>query len=101
MTGTVDGAANGSGSGGGAREREEREERPVADIVEIKVERGHPTPEELAAVVALVQARAAASVPDEEAGPRRLNGWNTPARTVPRGIPRPGPGAWRMSVWPA
>ena len=69
--------------------------------MEIKVERGHPTPEELAAVVALVQARAAASVPEEEAGPRRLTGWNAPARTVPRGIPRPGPGAWRMSVWPA
>lgn len=66
----------------------------------IKVERGSPTPEELAAVVALVQARAAAA----EAGadsPRPLDSWADPARNVPRGAPRPGPGAWRASAWPA
>jgi hypothetical protein len=68
--------------------------------VVIKVERGRPTPEELAAVVALVQARAAAVESDAD-GPHTLDGWADPARTVPRGFPRPGPGAWRMSVWPA
>jgi acyl-CoA carboxylase epsilon subunit len=70
-------------------------------MVEIKVERGRPTPEELAAVVALVQARAAAGAREKDGGTGRPNAWAAPARTVPRGIPRPGPGAWRMSAWPA
>ena len=68
--------------------------------VVIKVERGSPTPEELAVVVALVRARVAALESATE-GPRRLAAWADPARTVPRRVPRPGPGAWRMSVWPA
>jgi hypothetical protein len=68
--------------------------------VVIKVERGSPTPEELAAVVALVRARAAALVPPVQL-PRPLDAWADPARTVPHRVPRPGPGAWRMSVWPA
>ena len=68
----------------------------------IKVERGRPTPEELAAVVALVQARAAAMAADAT-GPRRTAAavWSDPARTVPRVVPRPGPDSWRTSVWPA
>ena len=66
----------------------------------IKVERGSPTPEELAAVVALVQARAAAAEPGAD-GPPRPSGWSDPARAMPREFPRPGPGAWRMSAWPA
>lgn len=70
----------------------------------IKVERGRPTPEELAAVVALVQARAAALEPRAD-GPHRPAPWSDPARTVPRAaahaVPRPGPAAWRTSVWPA
>ena len=69
-------------------------------MVEIRVERGRPTPEELAAVVALVRARAAA-LSEPAATPVRLNGWSHPARTVPRPMPDPGPGAWRMSAWPA
>ncbi|HEY3477519.1 MAG TPA: acyl-CoA carboxylase subunit epsilon [Streptomyces sp.] len=66
----------------------------------IKVERGRPTPEELAAVVALVQARAAALETTAD-GPRPAAAWADPARTVPRRVPRPGPHAWCMSVWPA
>lgn len=67
----------------------------------IKVERGLPTPEELAAVVALVQARAAA-MEAGAVGPRgTAPAWSDPARTVPRAIPRPGPTSWRTSVWPA
>jgi hypothetical protein len=62
------------------------------------VERGRPTPEELAAVVALVQARAAA-VEAEEDGPAG-RAWSAPARNLPRAMPRPAPGAWRMSAWP-
>ena len=66
----------------------------------IKVERGRPTPEELAAVVALVQARAAAAEPAAD-GPSRRAVWADPGRNLPRRVPAPGPGAWRTSVWPA
>ncbi|NUS14478.1 MAG: acyl-CoA carboxylase subunit epsilon [Streptomyces sp.] len=68
--------------------------------MEIKVERGRPTPEELAAVVALVQARAAALVTEPERPAARPSGWSAPARNLPRALPRPVPGAWRMSAWP-
>jgi hypothetical protein len=67
----------------------------------IKVERGRPTPEELAAVVALVQARAAAADLDGGPEPAVRSSWSDPARTVPGVAPRPGPAAWRTSVWPA
>jgi hypothetical protein len=69
-------------------------------VVEIKVERGAPTPEELAAVVALVQARAAAAGSVAE-DPAPLDAWGDPARNVPARVPAPGPGAWRASAWPA
>jgi hypothetical protein len=67
----------------------------------IRVVRGNPTPEELAATVAVVQARAAA-VAAEAAQHETAEGspaaWSDPARTVPRGLPTPpGPDAWRMS----
>ncbi|CAG7601724.1 acyl-CoA carboxylase subunit epsilon [Actinacidiphila bryophytorum] len=66
----------------------------------IKVERGRPTPEELAAVVALVQARAAAIEAEQDGPAGRPAGWSAPARNMPRTLPRPAPGAWRMSAWP-
>ncbi|MEE4543587.1 acyl-CoA carboxylase subunit epsilon [Streptomyces sp. V4-01] len=65
----------------------------------IKVERGRPTAEELAAVVALVQARVAAAQPAAD-GPPRLDAWASPARNVPGSAHTPGPDAWRMSAWP-
>nr|WP_202238970.1 acyl-CoA carboxylase epsilon subunit [Streptomyces sp. SN-593] len=67
----------------------------------IKVERGRPTPEELAAVVALVQARAAAADPDGGGRPSARSAWSDPARRVPGVASRPGPAAWRTSGWPA
>ncbi|MEW2519595.1 acyl-CoA carboxylase epsilon subunit [Actinacidiphila alni] len=70
-------------------------------MVEIKVERGTPTAEELAAVVALVQARAAAAGSGAADGPAPLDSWADPARNVPAPVPAPGPGAWRASAWPA
>lgn len=66
----------------------------------IKVIRGNPTPEELAAAVAVVRARAAAAAAAEP-GPRSVDAWSDPARTVPRRLPHPGPKAWRTSYWPA
>ncbi|ARF57130.1 MULTISPECIES: acyl-CoA carboxylase subunit epsilon [Streptomyces] len=67
----------------------------------IKVVRGNPTPEELAAALAVVQARAAAAAAVVPGGPERGNEWSDPASTVPaRRVPHPGPRAWRTSFWP-
>jgi hypothetical protein len=66
----------------------------------IKVERGNPTPEELAVVVALVQARAAAAADRPGGGPRPLDEWADPARNIPNRALRPGPTAWRATYWP-
>ncbi|WP_329313298.1 acyl-CoA carboxylase epsilon subunit [Streptomyces sp. NBC_01262] len=66
----------------------------------IKVERGNPTPEELAAVVALVQARAAAAATGATDGPHSLDEWADPARNVPTRALHPGGGAWRATYWP-
>ncbi|MDT0434347.1 acyl-CoA carboxylase subunit epsilon [Streptomyces sp. NPDC005840] len=64
----------------------------------IKVVRGNPTPEELAAAVAVVRARAAASLPAAPAAPR--DSWSDPARIASRGLPRPGPTSWARTYWP-
>jgi acyl-CoA carboxylase epsilon subunit len=65
----------------------------------MKVVRGEPTPEELAVIVAVVAAKAAAGGATEApAGTRSV--WNAPERLVRRPL-RPGPGAWRASGWPA
>ncbi|KUL38613.1 hypothetical protein ADL22_17740 [Streptomyces sp. NRRL F-4489] len=69
----------------------------------IKVVRGNPTPEELAAALAVVKARAAAVAagPGQEAAGRGSE-WSDPAATVPARarLPHPGPRAWRTSFWP-
>lgn len=65
----------------------------------IKVVRGNPTPEELAAALAVVQARAAAASAAEDQTPRASE-WSDPARLVPRRVPHPGPRAWRTTYWP-
>ncbi|MFE6780421.1 acyl-CoA carboxylase subunit epsilon [Streptomyces sp. NPDC057702] len=67
----------------------------------IKVVRGNPTPEELAAALAVVRARAAAlgAAAPGEGTPQE---WSDPARTVAaRRLPHPGPKAWRTTYWPA
>lgn len=70
----------------------------------IKVVRGNPTPEELAAALAVVRARAVAAA---SAAAGAIGGglagseWSDPARTVPRRLPQPGPRAWRTAFWPA
>lgn len=65
----------------------------------IKVLRGNPTPEELAAALAVVRARAASAAAAEEHGPRATE-WSDPARLTPRQVPHPGPRAWRTTYWP-
>ncbi|WP_010475638.1 acyl-CoA carboxylase epsilon subunit [Streptomyces somaliensis] len=69
----------------------------------IKVVRGNPTPEELAAALAVVRARAAAAASAGAAGApaRAPEAWSAPARVV-RGVPpSPGPRSWARSCWPA
>ncbi|MFH8349278.1 acyl-CoA carboxylase subunit epsilon [Streptomyces sp. NPDC018045] len=69
----------------------------------IKVVRGNPTPEELAAALAVVRTRAAAAAAAASAAPgtERTDEWSDPASTIPsRRLPHPGPRAWRTSHWP-
>lgn len=65
----------------------------------IKVVRGNPTPEELAAAVAVFQARVAAAAPSDAPPPPAAR-WSAPARIARRPVPRPGPGAWARTYWP-
>lgn len=65
----------------------------------IKVVRGNPTPEELAAAVAVVRARAAAAdQPPAPSAPR--DAWSDPARIASRRLPQPGPTSWSRTYWP-
>lgn len=66
-------------------------ERPLLRVV-----RGEPTPEELAALVAVLTARAAAPGPGQ---PPPVSGWTDRARLV-RPAVVPSPGGWRASGWP-
>ncbi|MEU9111887.1 acyl-CoA carboxylase epsilon subunit [Streptomyces sp. NPDC048483] len=68
----------------------------------IKVVRGNPTPEELAAALAVVRARAVAAAAAAPEGPAHGSEWSDPASTVPARsrVPHPGPRAWRTSYWP-
>ncbi|MFD8805014.1 acyl-CoA carboxylase epsilon subunit [Streptomyces sp. NPDC059597] len=67
----------------------------------IKVVRGNPTPEELAAALAVVRARAvaAAEAPSGAAGAR--DAWSDPARIAGRRLPQPGPVSWSRTYWPS
>ncbi|MFE0704509.1 acyl-CoA carboxylase subunit epsilon [Streptomyces sp. NPDC058872] len=67
----------------------------------IKVVRGNPTPEELAAALAVVQARAAATAASAGVdGPAVPEGWSDPSRIARAVRHRPGPRAWARSYWP-
>jgi hypothetical protein len=67
----------------------------------IKVVRGNPTPEELAAALAVVRARAAAAAAARtEGGGGLRDAWSDPATLAGRRLPQPGPGAWGRTYWP-
>ncbi|MFE6663267.1 acyl-CoA carboxylase epsilon subunit [Streptomyces sp. NPDC057697] len=67
----------------------------------IKVVRGNPTPEELAAALAVVRARAAATASDAPAGAPALPGqWSDPGRIARSTRHLPGPRAWARTYWP-
>ncbi|MEU6356920.1 acyl-CoA carboxylase subunit epsilon [Streptomyces sp. NPDC047072] len=65
----------------------------------IKVVRGNPTPEELAAALAVVRARAAAAATMPGAEEPR-DGWSDPSRIATHRLPQPGPTAWTRTYWP-
>ncbi len=67
----------------------------------IKVVRGNPTPEELAAALAVVQARAAATASAASGAPEPPEGWSDPSRIARQALPRPGAHAWSRTYWPA
>jgi hypothetical protein len=67
------------------------DEQPLLRIV-----RGEPAAEELAALMAVVAARAVGPRPESTPG----SAWTDRARLVRR-TPAPGPGAWRASGWRA
>ncbi|MQA95992.1 MAG: acyl-CoA carboxylase subunit epsilon [Streptosporangiales bacterium] len=66
----------------------------------LQVVRGDPTPEEIAALVAVLTARARAAAAARAADrPRPVSAWRDPSRLVRRPLPH-GPGAWRASALP-
>ncbi|MFE9099089.1 acyl-CoA carboxylase epsilon subunit, partial [Streptomyces sp. NPDC007264] len=66
----------------------------------IKVVRGNPTPEELAAALAVVRARAAAAASIPPAATRPPDSWADPARIATHHLPPPSPAAWSRTYWP-
>jgi hypothetical protein len=67
----------------------------------LRVVRGEPTPEELAALVAVLAVRPVVGEPDEAAATRPMSGWTERARYVRPGRPEFGARAgWRASALP-
>ncbi|MZD05337.1 acyl-CoA carboxylase subunit epsilon [Streptomyces sp. SID5785] len=66
----------------------------------IKVVRGNPTPEELAAALAVVQARTTAAT-EAPAAAAEPDAWAHPARIARHRLPSPGPVSWARTYWPA
>ncbi|WP_327369500.1 acyl-CoA carboxylase subunit epsilon [Streptomyces sp. NBC_01217] len=66
----------------------------------IKVVRGNPTPEELAAALAVVRARAAATADVSSDAPALPGQWSDPERIARRERHLPGPRAWARTYWP-
>ncbi|MER6350237.1 acyl-CoA carboxylase subunit epsilon [Streptomyces sp. NPDC001595] len=66
----------------------------------IKVVRGNPTPEELAAALAVVRVRAAAAALPPGASTPGAS-WSDPSRIAARSLPQPGPASWARTYWPS
>jgi len=77
--------------------RAEQNDR-VTDRLFLRIVRGEPTAEELAALVAVLAARAAAAGA-AAARPRPRSAWAEPAARL-RAPLAPGPAAWRRSALP-
>ncbi|WP_407703977.1 acyl-CoA carboxylase subunit epsilon [Streptomyces smaragdinus] len=66
-----------------------------------RVVRGNPTPEELAAALAVVRLRASAAAGDDAADARATDEWAVARRLRGRTLPAPGPSSWRTTYWPS
>ncbi|WP_121748869.1 acyl-CoA carboxylase subunit epsilon [Streptomyces sp. E2N166] len=66
----------------------------------IKVVRGNPTPEELAAALAVVRARAAAAAAEPSGAETPHDAWSDPSRIASHRLPHPGPASWGRTYWP-
>ncbi|MFP3988324.1 acyl-CoA carboxylase epsilon subunit [Streptomyces sp. E11-3] len=66
----------------------------------IKVVRGNPTPEELAAALAVVRARAAVAASAAPGAPLATDAWSDPSRVARHRLPAPGPQTWSRTYWP-
>jgi len=66
----------------------------------IKVVRGNPTAEELAAALAVVRARAAAEASVPPGATRDRDSWSDPSRIASHRLPQPGPTSWARTFWP-
>jgi hypothetical protein len=66
--------------------------RPVLRIV-----RGDPSPEEVAALAAVLAAASGGGAPEPDSGPRSV--WTERSALVRRPL-HPGPGAWQASALP-
>ncbi|HEU5354691.1 MAG TPA: acyl-CoA carboxylase subunit epsilon [Actinocrinis sp.] len=64
----------------------------------LKVVRGEPSAEELAALVAVIASQVAGAA-GESAAPAKVSGWTDRSRYV-RPVGRPFPGGWRSSALP-
>ncbi|CAL9477768.1 acyl-CoA carboxylase subunit epsilon [Streptomyces sp. enrichment culture] len=67
----------------------------------IKVVRGNPTPEELAAALTVVRARAATTESEPSTTEPPRDAWSDPSRIATRRLPQPGPTAWGRTYWPS
>jgi len=67
--------------------------RPPLQLV-----RGDASPEEVAALLAVLSAASAGD--DAKPAPRHTSQWASRERGVRRPL-QPGPGAWRASAWPS
>ncbi|MGQ4421300.1 acyl-CoA carboxylase subunit epsilon [Streptomyces violaceoruber] len=66
----------------------------------IKVVRGNPTPEELAAAQTVVRARAMTAAAEPSTTDRPHDAWSDPSRIATHHMPHPGPTAWGRTYWP-
>ncbi|MER5912494.1 acyl-CoA carboxylase epsilon subunit [Streptomyces sp. NPDC001982] len=69
--------------------------------MKIKVVRGNPTKEELAAALAVVRARAAAAATLPPGAPGARDAWSDPSRIASAHLPKPGPASWTRTYWPS
>jgi hypothetical protein len=78
-----------------SNERRLRSEGEALSQPVLRIVKGDPSPEELAALTALVSV---AGVEPEQPAPPLRGRWNDPAHSHRRPL-SPGPGAWRAAAW--